>query len=108
MVGRRAAKKRPNSPQNYSTDNGTDEAATATGAVEGGPKLAYAAAARGAAARGAATQRGKGCPKSDHEATSEANRVEDSGEEANFEAGRGGGKARTNPMMNRASAEALP
>ena len=65
--------------------------------------------ARGAAAWGAAAQRGKGYPKSDHEAASEADQVEDFCKEAYSEADQGGGKTRTNPMMmNQASAEALP
>ena len=62
-VGHRAAKKRPYSPQDSSTNNGADEEARATGADEGAPKVAYA--------RGVAAQRGKGYPKSNHEATSE-------------------------------------
>jgi hypothetical protein len=105
-TGCRAAKKRPYSPQDYSTDDGVDEEARSTN--EGAPKVAYAAAAWEGAARGAATQRGKGDPKANHEATSEADQVEDSGKEADSKANRGRGKARTHPMKNRADAEALP
>jgi hypothetical protein len=49
-AGCRAAKKRPYSPQDYSTDHGADEEARSTD--EGAPKAAYAAAAGGVAARG--------------------------------------------------------
>ena len=45
---------------------------------------------------------------SDHEATPKANQVKDTGEKAYSEADQGRGSGRTNPMMNRASAEALP
>ena len=108
-VGRRVAKKRPYSPKDFSTNDGANKEARATGGEEGGPKAANAAAAGGSAARGTATQRRKGYPKlSDHEATPEADQVEDSGEEAYSKADRGRGKGRTNPMMIRASAEALP
>jgi hypothetical protein len=107
-AGCRAAKKRPYSPQDYTTNDGADEEARSTGADEGAPKAAHAAAAWGAAARGAATQRRKSDPKADHEATSEANQVKDSGKEADSEANRGRGKARTHPTKNRADAEALP
>jgi hypothetical protein len=78
-MGCRAAKKRPYSPQDYSTNDSVDEEARSTGADEGAPKAAYAAAAWGAAARGAATQRGKGDPRADHKATSEADQVKGQG-----------------------------
>ena len=45
---------------------------------------------------------------SDHEATPKANQVKDTGEKAYSEADQGRGSGRTNPMMNRASAEVLP
>ena len=45
---------------------------------------------------------------SDHEATPKANQVKDTSEKAHPEADQGRGSGRTNPMMNRASAEALP
>ena len=45
---------------------------------------------------------------SDHEATPKANQVKDTGKKAYSEADQGRGSGRTNPMMNRASAEALP
>ncbi len=45
---------------------------------------------------------------SDHEATPKANQVKDTGEKAYSEANQGRGSGRTNPMMNQASAEALP
>ena len=100
-TGGRAAKKRPSSPQKYSTDHSADEEAVSTN--EGAPRAAYTAVARGAAARRAATQREKGNPKADHEAASEVDQVEDSGEEADPKA-----KRRTHPMKNRADAKALP
>ncbi len=100
-AGGRAAKKRPYSPQDYSTDHSVDEEAMSTD--DGAPKAAYPTLARGAAARRAVTQREKGNLKADHEAASEADQVEDSGEEADSKANR-----RTHPMKNRADAEALP
>jgi hypothetical protein len=59
--------------------------------------------------RGAATQRRRGYPElSDHESTPKADQVKDSGKKAYSEADQGRDSGRTNPMMNRASAEALP
>ncbi len=83
-AGCRKAKKRPYSPQDYSTDHGADKEARSTD--EGDPKAAYAAAAGGAVARGAVTQRGKGDLKANHEAALEADQVEDSGKEADSKA----------------------
>ncbi len=45
---------------------------------------------------------------SDHKATHEADQVKESGKKAYSEADQGRGGGSTNPMMNRASAEALP
>jgi hypothetical protein len=104
---RRAARKRRYSPQDFNTYDGADDEGRKTKAGEGTPKAAYAEAASGAA-----TQARNGNPKSDHEATSKADQVEESGEEAYSKAYRCGGTdprwARNNPMKNRASAEALP
>ena len=59
--------------------------------------------------QGAATQRRRGYPEMfDHEATPKADQVKDTGDKAYSEADQGRGSGRTNPMMNRASAEALP
>jgi hypothetical protein len=82
-AGGRGAKKRPYSPQDYSTDHNVDEEAMSTDNAT--PKAAYAAAARRAAAQRAVTQRGKGNLKADHKATSEADQVEDSGKEGRLQ-----------------------
>jgi hypothetical protein len=70
----RAAKKRPYSPQDYSTNDGADEEARSND--EGGPKAAYAAAAWKVAAGGAVTQRGKGDLKANHEAAWQRGRLQ--------------------------------
>jgi hypothetical protein len=82
----RAARKRRYSPQDFNTYDGADNEGRETEAGKGTPKVAYAEAASGAAA-----QARNGNPKSDHEATSEANQVEESGKEAYSKADRGGG-----------------
>ena len=96
--------------EDFANDNGEEDVSSDE---EANPKAnqpnnkAVGAALR--TRRGAATQRRRGYPEmSDHEATPKANQVKDTGEKAYSEADQGRGSGRTNPMMNRASAEALP
>ncbi len=74
-------------PQDINTNDGGDNEGRKTKAGEGTPTVVYTKAASGAA-----MQAWKGNPKSGHEATSEANQVEESGKGVDSNADRGRGE----------------